>query len=169
MYKRLKRLPFEVTHHFKKETYRIDLPANFQILLDRIESRRTLESDYQNSSGMLYFFLDIYDKLDEEEKFEFQDLANCGIARTDTIADLLKLLLERYKYYRLYNVPDTYALGKARIKFMRKEYPESAIAKIPYSQSYPLGENIKNFQKGVFYKDDYFGMLDCYAQNEDDV
>lgn len=168
MYKRLKRLPFEVTHPYRRATYTIELPANFQILLDRIENYRTAESDYENSAGMLYFFLDQYEKLNEEDRLEFQDLVNCGVARTDTVADLLKIFLTRHKYYRLYNVGNLHELGKERIRFMRKEHPESPIAKIPYRDSYRVGDMIKKFQRGIFYRDSYFGLLDCYAQDEDD-
>lgn len=168
MDRRRKRLPFEVTHPYRRETYTIELPANYQVLFERIENPRTSKSDYENSAGMLYFFLDVYDKLNEEDRIEFQDLANCGIARTDTIADLLKLLLTRYKYYRLYGVGNLYELGKERIRFMRKEHPESATAKLPYSNSYRLGKRILIYQQGVFYKNSYFALLDCYAGAEDD-
>ena len=166
MYKRLKRLPFTVTHPSTKESFNIELPANFQIIFDAIDAGKVSESDYENSTEILCFFLDIYVKLSEDDKIEFQDLANCGVAKAETIADLLKLLLERYKYYRLYSVPNLYALGKERIEFMRREHPESPIAKLPLEESYRIGEMIQRYQKGVFYRNSYFAFYDCYAEDD---
>ena len=166
MYKRLKRLQFEVTHLCTKEGFSIDLPANYQIIFDAIDAGKMPDSDYENCSGMLCFFLDVYAKLSEDDKIEFQNLANCAIAPTNTIADLLKLILERYKYYRLYNVGNLYELGKARIEFMQHEYPNSPLAKLPLEDSYRIGEMIQKYQKGVFYRNDYYGLYDIYAEDD---
>ena len=87
------------------------------------------------------------------------------IIQFNTIYDLLELLIQRDKYYVLNGVNTNRKLGEFHIFAARRSNPDSWIAKSDYADAKQVGRQIKQIEKGEFYRNDYVGR---YCKSERD-
>ena len=156
----------EIATSMCKEPYFLRVPNNIGPILDKLMGGDD-EKSHRNCKSVLKIFCEEFMELDAAEQDKVETLINCRIAQTETIYDLLSLLLQREKYYILSEVDTKKKLGEFHIFAARRNEPSSWIAKKDYSVAKQVGQRIKKLERGVFYGNDYVGMYRCLSETDD--
>jgi len=157
----------QISNNQNGEEYMLKVPENYKHILNRLMDG-TECTDYHNSQEMLQFFCELFSKLDHKGRSFFEVLLNCKVAKARTISDLVALVLQRHKYYRLVDITSKEKLGEFYILAARKNNLEEWIANSDIDDAYEVGKRIMEIEHGKFYKNNYIGMYRFYAENETD-
>ena len=157
----------QICNNQNGEEYMLKVPSHYKYVLNRLMDG-TECTDYHNSQEMLQFFCELFSKLDHKERCDIEVLLNCKVAITRTISDLVTLVLQRHKYYRLVDLTSKEKLGEFYILAARKNNLEEWIANSDIDDAYEVGKRIMEIEHGKFYKNNYIGMYRFYAENETD-
>lgn len=150
------------------EKVMLKVPSHYKDVLNRLMAD-TACKDYHNSQEMLQFFCELFTKLDHKDRSFYEVLLNSKVKKTNTISDLVELLLGRYKYYCLYGVDSYEKLGRFHIIAARNNHINEEIANCTFDQSAQIGKTIKFREQGRFYKGIYVGRYHALLEgNADD-
>ena len=158
----------QIRNNQNGEEYMLKVPENYKHVLN-VLMIGTEYTDYHNSQEMLQFFCELFSKLDHKERCDIEVLLNSKVEKTNTISDLVELLLGRYKYYCLYGVDSYEKLGRFHIIAARNNHINEEIANCTFDQSAQIGKTIKFREQGRFYKGIYVGRYHTLLEgNADD-
>ena len=149
------------------EKIMLKVPSHYKYVLNRLMAD-TACKDYHNSQEMLQFFCELFTELDHKDRSFYEVLLNSKVAKVRTISDLVTLVLQRHKYYRLVDVTSKEKLGEFYILAARKNNLEEWIANSDIDDAYEVGKRIMEIEHGKFYKNNYIGMYRFYVENETD-
>lgn len=140
----------------------LKVPKQYKPILNELYADTTDVSDYHNSHQMMRFFCELFTELDYESRSNFEVLLNSGIARCNTLSDLVTLILSMHKYYRLVGINSRGKLGRYYI--IANGFIESteSIPRNAFDNAEKIGREIKQKEKGEFYQGDYIGRYLCF-------
>ena len=151
----------------KNEKYILKVPKKFQSILNSLMPGQAPQ-DFHNSREILQFFCEQFVELDDKSKCDFEAFLNSEIVKVDTISDMVVLLLQMNKYYRIVGA-DSYAkLGSVHILATQMNDPESWIAKCPMEEAEKVGKSVQCQEGGRFFHGDYIGRYCCILENKGD-
>ena len=148
-----------------KGPYFVQVPKHFSKILDKLMSDDD-ETDHRSCKAVLKIFCEEFMALDDEDQRKVETLINCKIGPTETIYDLLEIMMQRDKYYVLLDVDTKRKLGEFHIFAARRSNPDSWIAKSDYADAKQVGRQIKQIEKGEFYRNDYVGRY-CKLERDE--
>lgn len=149
------------------EKVMLKVPSHYKDILNRLMADTDCK-DYHNSEDMLQFFCELFTELDHKDRSFYEVLLNSKVAKVRTISDLVTLLLQMYKYYRLVGIDTKEKLGEYYILAARNNNYGDWLANADIDDAYEVGRKIEQIEHGIFYKNNYVGMYRCYAENETD-
>ena len=155
----------QIVNRTTGEEHMLKVPEGFRHVMDKVMNPEA--DDYRNSQQVLKIFCEEFFKLSEQKREEFELILNSQIVKTETLADMLKLLLQRKQYFILWGVDSRKALGECRIAVARKCDPDSWIAKSDFSQSKIVGEKVRKSEGGTFYGGHYIAMYNFIFDDEE--
>ena len=155
----------QIERFANKEPYLLQVPENIGPILDKLMRDEDLH-DHRNSKAVLKIFCEEFMALDDEDQRKVETLINCKIRPTETIYDLLEIMMQRDKYYVLLDVDTKRKLGEFHIFAARRSNPDSWIAKSDYADAKQVGRQIKHIEKGEFYRNDYVGRY-CKLERDE--
>ena len=150
-----------------EEKHMLRVPSNFKNVLESL-IKKDENKDYHNSPDILQLFCEVFTGFDKNTKNEFEIILNSKIAKTESVADLLTLAYQMYKYYRLKGVDNHEKLGQFHILASRRNSPDDWIAKSNFEDASAVGKKVKAFEGGKFYKNNYIGVYHCFLEEQTD-
>ena len=148
------------------EKYMLKVPSNFAPILNKLMISGE-EADYQNGKIMLKYFCGEFCQLDHINRSEFEFILNSRVAKTKSLADMVTLLHQMGRYYRLRGIDSKRKLGEFRILAARRSDQDNPLAKASLTDTADIGDKIMQAEKGVFYKNDYVGMFVRFLVTDD--
>ena len=146
-----------------REPYLLQVPEHYRLILDKLMANEE-DKDHRSCKAVLKIFCEEFMALDEDEQDKVETLINSRIRQLDTIYDLLEIMMQRDKYYVLLGVDTKQKLGEFHIFAARRSNPDSWIAKSDYADAKQVGRQIKQIEKGEFYRNDYVGRYCCLTK-----
>ena len=146
-------------------TYMLKVPVQYKSILDNLMEEQSGQGNYHNSKQMLQFFCELFEELDHDGRSNFEVLLNSGIKKCETISDLVKMILQMHKYYRLKGVDNREKLGRFHI--IAKGYYElvDSLSKDAFDNATEIGRQIKDNEGGKFFGGDYIGRHPFFLDN----
>lgn len=143
----------------------LKVPSHYKDILNRLMADTDCK-DYHNSGDMLQFFCELFTELDHKKRSDFEVLLNSKVAKSETISDLVKLVLQRNRYYILRNVDTLEKLGCFHIKASRINNQDDWIAHSSFDNAKIVGEHIKREECGKFFRGHYVGVYSCFKSDD---
>ena len=155
----------QITSDKTSEKFMLKVPSHYKDVLNGLMAD-TACKDYHNSQEMLQFFCELFTELDHKKRSDFEVLLNSKVAKTETISDLVKLVLRRNRYYILRNVDTLEKLGCFHIKASRINNQDDWIAHSSFDNAKIVGEHIKREECGKFFRGHYVGVYSCFKSDD---
>ena len=149
------------------EKIMLKVPSHYKDVLNRLMAD-TACKDYHNSQEMLQFFCELFTTLDHKDRSFYEVLLKSKVATARKISDLVTLLLQMYKYYRLVGIDTKEKLGEYYILAARNNNYGDWLANAEIDDAYEIGRRIMDIEHGKFFRNSYIGMYRFYAENETD-
>ena len=157
----------QIHHPAKNEKYILKVPLKVKNILNELMPNNAPQ-DFHNSRETLQFFCEQFVELDYKSKCDFEVFLNSEIAKVDAISDMIVLLLQMSKYYRVVGADSYEKLGRIHIIADQINDSESLIAKYPLDRAEEIGKKVKETETGRFFHGDYVGRYCCITEEKED-